>query len=157
MDEAPVTALSRAVLGVLPMLIVALMPSPWLLPWCVVALFGLWLCVASLITYFGMRLQESQTTMGRRAPIPLRFSGPTGRFALRARGDGRTVEVIAGPQVVAKVIAADLGDEIVLHADAVTDNELEDLGSAIGQAIEMAAAADEDGADRQASAPGQST
>jgi hypothetical protein len=113
--------------------------------------------VASLITYFGMRLQESQTTMGRRAPIPLRFSGPTGRFALRARGDGRTVEVIAGPQVVAKVIAADLGDEIVLHADAVTDNELEDLGSAIGQAIEMAAAADEDGADRQASAPGQST
>jgi hypothetical protein len=146
MDEGPVTTLSRALLGALPMLMIAFLPSPWLLAWGVVALLGLWLCVASLISYFGMRLQNSTTTMPHRAPIPLRFSGPTGRFALRACGDGRKVEIVAGSHIVAEVIAADLGDEIVLHADAVPDHELEELGSAIGQAIDIAATADEDGA-----------
>jgi hypothetical protein len=54
------------------------------------------------------------------------------------------VEVVAGPAVVAEVRATDLRDEIVLHAETVPEEELADLGSAIGQAIEMAAAADEE-------------
>jgi hypothetical protein len=148
-DSSPVTALSRALLGTVGVLIALLVPDRDLGPlvWGP-ALLALWLCTASLISYFGMRLRQSEGAVARRRFIPLRFaSGPTGRFALRPRGDGRKVEVTAGPQVVAEVIASDVRDEIVLHAEAVPDEELRDLGSAIGQAIEMAAAADEERAD----------
>jgi hypothetical protein len=147
-DNSPVTALSRALLGAECVLIALLVPTRDLGPlvWGP-ALLALWLCTASLISYFGMRLRQSEGAVARRRYIPLRFSGPTGRFALRSRGDGRKVEVSAGPQLVAEVIASDPHDEIVLHAEAVPDEELRDLGSAIGQAIKMAAAAAEDIAD----------
>ena len=150
-DNSPVIALSRAVLGAVPLLLVALVPpiDRWPPVWLPAALLGLWLLVASFITYLRQALPHGSVTMPRRPLIPLRFSGPTGRFALRQRGDGRRVEVIAGPQVVAEVIATDVRDEIVLNADTVPDVELSDLGSAIGQAIEMVAAADEDAADWQ--------
>lgn len=148
-QSSPVTALSQALLGAAAVLIVLLVPTRDLGPlaWGP-ALLALWLCAASLISYFGMRLPRSARVVPRRQFIPLRFSGPTGRFALRPRGDGRKVEVTAGPRVVAEVLASDLRDEIVLHGEAVPDEELRDFGSAIGQAIEMAAAADEDAADR---------
>jgi hypothetical protein len=148
-SSSPVTALSQALLGAAAVLIALLVPTRELGPlvWGA-ALLALWLCAASLISYFGMHLPRPPTTLSGGRSIPMRFSGPTGRFALRRRGDGRKVEVTAGPLVVAEVTASDLRDEIVLHADGVPDEELPDLGSAIGQAIEMAAAADEDGADR---------
>lgn len=150
-DNSPVIALSRAVLGAVPLLLVALVPpiDRWPPVWLPAALLGLWLCAASMVSYFSMRVSRPGMARWTRPLIPLRFSGPTGRFALRQRGDGRKVEVIAGPQVVAELTASDDGDALVVHADMVPDAELGDLGSAIGQAIEMVAAADEDSADRQ--------
>ena len=73
--------------------------------------------------------------------IPLRFSGPTGRFTLRRRGDGRHVEIVSEGVVLAEVKATDLQDEIEFQA--VPPDGLEELGSAIGQAIGMASDADE--------------
>ena len=150
-DEPPAaTALFQAVLGAVAVLIIALMATSDRGPVAFSAgLLGLWLLAASLISYVRQAHPHSATTMPRRPLVPLRFSGPTGRFALRQRGDGRRVEVIAGPEVVAVLTATDVRDEIVLNADMVPDAELDELGSAIGQAIEMVAVADEDGADRQ--------
>ena len=140
-ENSPVIALSRAVLGTVPMLLAALAPDPhaWLLNWLPATLLGLWLSAASLVSYFTMRMGTAKWT---RPLIPLRFSGPTGRFVLRRLRNGRRVEVVAGPQVVAELTATDVGDEIVVNAGMVSDAELGDLGSAIGQAIEMVAAAE---------------
>ena len=115
------------------------------------ALFGIWLCIASLIRYVAMRTESSREPIRW---IPLRFSGDLGRFELRPRGDGRRVEVRAGSEVVAEAIASDEGDELVLDFGAVSDSELEAFGAAIGQAIEMVAVADEDSpAERQVAGP----
>ncbi len=105
------------------------------------ALLGAWILFASLIRYAAMRANPSPH--GKRW-IPLRFTGELGRFRLRPRGDGRRVEVRAGVEVVAEAIASDDGDELVVDFEAVADSELEEFGTAIGKAIEMAAAADED-------------
>jgi len=105
------------------------------------ALLGIWLCVASLIRYVALRAESSRDPIRW---IPVRFSGDLGRFELRARGDGRRVEVRAGTEVVAEAIASDDGDELVLDFEAASDSELEAFGAAIGQAIEMVAVADED-------------
>ncbi len=138
----PRVALFRAVLGASVVMVIALLPfrSSGFYP---AALLGVWLCFASLIRYLELIAERSSPRETPRA-IPLRFSGPIGRFRLRRRGDGRRVEVRAGSQIVAQVIAADDGDEIVLEPEAVVDSELEAFGAALGQAIEMAAAADED-------------
>ena len=138
----PSHALFRAVLSALFVLVIALLPiRPWLLY--LAALLGVWLCFASLVRYAALRAERPSPLETPRS-IPLRFSGPIGRFRLRPRGDGRRIEVRAGSQVVAEVIAADGGDEIVLDPETVADSELEAFGTAIGRAIEMAAAADED-------------
>jgi hypothetical protein len=140
------TALRRAIVGAVGVLIIASLRSyePWPLVWVPGVLLGLWLCVASLIGYLRARPHASTALMPRRRFIPLRFSGTTGRFQLRPRGDGRRVEVLAGEDLVVEVNAAGMEDEIILHVDAVPDRELGDLGAAIGEAIESAAAADED-------------
>ena len=115
------------------------------------ALVGIWLCIASLIRYVALRTESSRKPIRW---IPLRFSGDVGRFELRPRGDGRRVEIRAGSEIVAEAIASDDGDELVLDFEAVGDAELEAFGAAIGQAIEMAAAADEDlPAQRQVAGP----
>jgi hypothetical protein len=44
---------------------------------------------------------------------------------------------------VAAVVATPVGDEIVLATDAIREEEVVPFGSAVGQAIQMAAAADE--------------
>ena len=106
------------------------------------ALLGIWLLFASLIRYVGLRGAASPLARGRW--IPLRFTGELGRFQLRPRGDGRRVEVRAGAEVVAEAIATDEGDELLVDFEAPDDSELEAFGTAIGQAIEMAAAADAD-------------
>jgi len=105
------------------------------------ALIGAWLLVASLTRYAALHRQFSMPTFRR--PIPIRFAGNLGRFTLRPRGDGRRVEVRAGDDVVAEAIATDEQDELVVDLEAVSDAELDALGTAIGKAIEMAAAADE--------------
>ena len=147
-ETARVTALARALLGVVGVLLGLLAatrgagPVAW-----GSALLAFWLCAASLIRYFGIGFPQPASEVSRLRLIPLGFSGPTGRFSLRPRGDGRKVEVTAGSEIVAEVLASDLRDEIIIDYDAVEDGELPDLGIALGQAIEMAAAADEDGAD----------
>ena len=105
------------------------------------ALFGIWLCIASLIRYVALRTESSPEPIRW---IPVRFSGDLGRFELRPRGDGRRVEVRAGSEVVAEAIATDDGDELVLDFVAESNSDLEAFGAAIGQAIEMVAVADDD-------------
>ena len=147
MTLAPATmtprhALFRAVLSAAFVLIVVLLPIP---PWQLIpaALLGVWLSFASLIGYVGLRAARMSPAETSRS-VPLRFSGPIGRFRLRPYGDGRRIEVRAGSQVVAEVIAADEGDEIMLNPETVADSEMDAFGTALGRAIEMAAAADED-------------
>jgi hypothetical protein len=106
------------------------------------ALPGAWLCFASAIRYLALHAERPPEA---HRSIPLRFSGELGRFELRPRADGRRVEVRAGPEVIAEVVASDEGDELVLNDELVADSELEAFGAALGQAIEMAAVADEDG------------
>ena len=138
----PRDALLRAVLGASFVLIVALLPIP---PWQLIpaALLGIWLSFGTLIRYVGLRAARRSPADTSRS-VPLRFSGPIGRFRMRPYGDGRRIEVRAGSQVVAEVIAADERDEIVLNLETVADSELDAFGTALGRAIEMAAAADED-------------
>lgn len=109
------------------------------------ALIGVWIVVASLIRYMALD-REHPMQVFRRA-IPIRFSGSLGRFTLRPLGDGRRVEVRAGTEVVAEAIATDERDELVVDLETVDDAELDALGAAIGEAIEMVAAADEEGPD----------
>jgi hypothetical protein len=135
------TALGRALEGAVAVLLIALIfrnaPAIAMLA----ALLPLWLMVASLIAYVGARHPAREGVRGQPA-IPLRFAGPMGRFSLRRRGDGRHVEVLATGTVVAEVRATDLRDEIDFHV-LVAPDEAADLGSAVGQAMEMVSAADE--------------
>jgi hypothetical protein len=106
-----------------------------------VGLVGVWLFVAAVVRYASAR-RHLLMPMFRRS-IPIRFSGYLGRFTLRVRGDGRRVEVHAGTEIVAEAIATDERDELVVDLETVDDAELDDLGAAIGAAIEMVALADE--------------
>lgn len=132
-----------AVVGVAFVLLIALLPiAPT--QRLSAALLGVWLCFASVIRYLSLRAESSTQALRW---IPLKFSGELGRFELRPRGDGRRVEVRAGPVVVAEAIATDEQDVLVLNNPVVAESELEVFGTALGQAIEMAAAADEDSPD----------
>jgi hypothetical protein len=104
------------------------------------ALLWAWLFFAAMIRYAGARAASPHANRW----IPIRFSGELGRFRLRPRGDGRRVEIQVDGEIVAEAIATDDGDELLVDPWAVADSELEEFGTAIGQAIEMAAAADED-------------
>ena len=110
-----------------------------------VLLLGTWLVFGALIrcgTPHDMAAPKSQ----RR--IPIRFSGGLGRYELRSRGDGRRVEVRTGEAVVAELIARDDGDELVVDFSLADEPDVDALGAAIGLAIELVAAADEDLAPR---------
>jgi hypothetical protein len=141
-------ALLWAVVGVSFVLVIALLPIPPMQR-SSAALLGVWLCFASVIRYLTRRAEPSPEALRW---IPLRFSGECGRFELRPRGDGRRVEVRAGREVIAEAIATDEQDLLVFNNPIVAESELEAFGTALGQAIEMAAAADEDGPDDRWSA-----
>lgn len=138
--RTPRDALFSAVVGVSFVLVMLLMPIPPTQR-ASAALLGVWLCFASLVRFLSLHVEPRGEA---RRWIPITFSGELGRFELRPRGDGRRVEVRDGPEVVAEAIATDEGDELVLNVPLVAESELEAFGSAVGQAIEMAAAADED-------------
>ena len=126
--------------GVFYVVVVVLMPiSPTFRSGA--ALLGVWVIVASLIRHVSLRRHLSSVIV---RTIPIRFSGNPGRFRLVQRGDGRRVEVRAGSEVVAEAIATDERDELVVMLDGVEDSELDELGAAIGEAIEMVAVADDD-------------
>jgi hypothetical protein len=136
-------ALGRAVLGAVALLVVGMLPAEATSEvTSAAALLGAWLCVTSLIGYSEARRIASPTMEQPRPLIPIRFSGPLGAFSLRPRGDGRLVQILSSKVVVAEVQASDFRDEIRILR-TVTPDVVEDFGSALGQAIEMACAADE--------------
>lgn len=106
-----------------------------------VLLLGTWLIFEALIRHVASRDLAAPEPLRR---IPIRFSGGLGRFEVRSRGDGRRVEVGTGETVVAELIARDEGDELVVDFGLADDPDVDDFGAAIGLAIEMVAAADED-------------
>ena len=106
-----------------------------------VLLLGTWLLFGALIRYVASHAMAAPEPLRW---IPIRFSGDLGRFELRSRGDGRRVEVRTGEAVVAELIASDEGDELVVDFGLADDPDVDDFGAAIGLAIEMVAAADED-------------
>ena len=138
-DRDLMLALRGALVGVTCLLLLAVLPAGY----AVIAqggiLLALWLCFASVLMFAARHGTRSRAP--RASFIPLRFSGPTGRFTLRRRGDGRHVQIVSEGVVLAEVKATDLQDEIELHA--VPSDGLEDLGSALGQAIELVSDADE--------------
>jgi len=141
--RATVQALLRAALGVVALLVVTSLetyePQHIAL---VVVLGGAWLLTSSVVHLAAVRLGGWLRSMRRAPTIPLRFTGSMGRFVLRRRERGARVEVHAGMDVVAEVVASDSGDEVrVYDIAAVAEDELAELGSAIGQAIEITVAA----------------
>jgi hypothetical protein len=136
-----ITALGRALLGAITLLAIApsLEGAPNLA--LAVSLVPMWLLFASLIGYAGSLSAQRQRGEGRLF-IPLRFSGSTGRFRLRRRGDGRHVQILEADTVVAELRATDMRDEIHFHG-AVAPEDSRDFGSAVGQAIELVSVADE--------------
>jgi hypothetical protein len=136
-----VTALSRAVLGTVAILLIALSMRSAPASALIVSLVPMWLTFASLIAYVGMH-HAAQPGAQPRLFMPLRFSGPMGRFSLRRLGDGRHVQILAADAVVAELRATDARDEIDIHL-VVSPEETRDLGSAVGQAIELVSDADE--------------
>ena len=116
-------------------------------------LLGTWLVLAASIS---SALHDTPAREPIRR-IPIRFSGGVGRFEVRPRGDGRRVEVRSGDAIVAELIARDEGDELVVDFGLADDPEVDAFGAAIGLAIEMVAAADEEVLPRAAlEGPGRS-
>lgn len=138
LSRAKRTTLSAVVAAVVAIALVLLLQAPSAIRLAAV-LVGAWLIIGALIRYLALR---RSTPLFRRS-IPIRFGGSLGRFTLRALGDGRRVEVRAGPAIVAEAIATDDRDELVVDLETVDDAELDALGAAIGAAIEMVAVADE--------------
>jgi hypothetical protein len=100
---------------------------------------GAWLCLASLFDAAAMVVMRLASRDPQSPPIPLRFAGSTGRFVLR-RWERSRVEVRAGADIVAELLTDQRGDELVVYDVAsISTAELPDLGSAIGQAMEIMA------------------
>ena len=108
-------------------------------------LLGTWLAFGALIRCVAPYHMAAPKPL---RAIPIRFSGGLGRFELRSRGDGRRVEVRTGEAVVAELIARDEGDELVIDFSLADEPDVDAFGAAIGLAIEMVAAAEEDLAPR---------
>jgi hypothetical protein len=139
-DRDLAMALRGALVGATGLLAISILPadSSWIAQAGI--LLAIWLCLGSMLVYVAEHRTRPQRV--RLPLIPLHFSGPTGRFTLRRRGDGRQVEIVSDGVVLAEVKATDLRDEIELH-EAVASEEIEELGSAIAQAIEIVSDADE--------------
>lgn len=137
MERSHVVPGGIAILGMIAALAAPIEPAPRL----VLVLLASWLLAAAFLR---IRAASPDRQPTERRWIPLQFEGDPGRFRMVARGDGRRVEVRDGPQVVAEAVATDIGDELVINSVPVEDADLEAFGAALGQAIDMAAAADAD-------------
>jgi hypothetical protein len=103
---------------------------------------GAWLILAALTRYVAPGDAAVPESVRR---IPIRFSGGLGRFTVRSHGDGRHVEVLGpGKTVVAELFATHERDELVVDFGLADDPDVDAFGAAIGLAIEMVAAADEE-------------
>lgn len=102
-------------------------------------LVGAWLGIGAAFQAVQLIASCSRSALASIPSIPLSFAGPTGRFTLRRR-DRTRIEVVAGAAVVAEIIADEQGDELVIY-ELPDDNGsgLVELGSAIGQAMDLAA------------------
>jgi len=140
-NSKPAAHLWSAVLGGLGLILIGLLPVHAPAPLALLGgMLAVWLCAASLIAYRSRFVLAGQQPA---SSIPLRFSGSMGRFILRRRGDGRHVQVISNlGAVLADVQATDLQDRIdVCHG--IGSDEVEALGSALGQAIALVTDAEE--------------
>ncbi len=103
---------------------------------------GAWLILAALMRHVALGKEAGPESV---RSVPIHFSGGLGPFDVRSRGDGRHVEVLGpGKTVVAELIATHEQDELIIDFGLAEDPDVDALGSAIGLAIEMVAAADED-------------
>ena len=135
--RTPKDALLSAIVGAWAVFAVpVLAPEPWPLEQAGVLLGG-WLCIGSLFQWRVLRRTPHRS-------IPIAFAGATGRFRLSVRARGHEVIVHRGTQVVAQASATPRGDRLVVHPDHVDDSELEALGAAIGQAIQVLAVGGDD-------------
>lgn len=141
--RATAQAVLRAALGVVALFVVTSLETYEPQHIALVVLLGAaWLLTSSVVHLVALRLGGWLRSMRRAPTIPLRFTGSMGRFVLRRRERGARVEVHAGMEVVAEVVAGESGDEVrVYDIAAVSESELPELGSAIGQAIEITVAA----------------
>jgi hypothetical protein len=111
-------------------------------------LLGTWLAVGGVIR--GAVASRPPAPDPQRQ-IPVRFSGSLGRYEVRTRGDGRRAEVRTRDIVLAELIARDDGDELVVDFSIADQPDVDAFGAAIGLAMEMVVAADDDVAPRQES------
>ena len=138
-DPDLVLVLRGALVGVSGLLLLAVLPAGDASVIVQVGmLVALWLCLASVLVFAARHGIRSQPPRASHSAALLR---PHGQVPLRKRGDGRHVEIVSEGVVLAEVKATDLRDEIELHA--VPSDGLEELGSALGQAIELVSDADE--------------
>ena len=142
-SRAAIHTLLRAALGLVAVLLVTQLqvyePQHIAL---VVLLGAAWLLTSSVVHFAALRVAGWASSIRHAPTIPLRFGGPMGRFVLRRLERGTRVEIHAGAEVVAEVIAGASGDEVVVYdIGGVADGELPELGSAIGQAMEITVAA----------------
>lgn len=135
--RTPKDALLSAIVGAWAVLVVLVLSPEAAAHQHAGLLLGAWLCIGSLVQWWALRGRTQRS-------IPLAFAGETGRFRLRVRGHGRRVDVHSGLRVVAQASATPKGDSLVVNFDAVIDSELEALGAAIGQAMQLVAAAGND-------------
>ena len=141
--RATVQAVLRAALGVVALFVVTSLETYEPQHIALVVLLGAaWLLTSSVVHLAALRLGGWLRSVRRAPTIPLRFTGSMGRFVLRRLERGARVEVHAGMEVVAEVVAGESGDEVLVYDIAgVAESELPELGSAIGQAIEITVAA----------------
>lgn len=142
-SRAAIHTLLRAALGAVALLVVTRLQAYEPQHIALVVLLGAaWLLTSSVVHFVALRLTGWARSVRRAPTIPLRFAGPMGRFVLRRLDRGTRVEVHAGMEVVAEVIAGESGDEVVVYdIGGVAEGELPELGSAIGQAMEITVAA----------------
>lgn len=141
--RATVQAVLRAALGVVALFVVTSLGTYEPQHIALVVLLGAaWLLTSSVVHLAALRIGGWLRSVRLAPTIPLRFTGSMGRFVLRRLERGARVEVHAGMEVVAEVVAGESGDEVLVYDIAgVAESELPELGSAIGQAIEITVAA----------------
>lgn len=110
-------------------------PAPVAVP---TLLIAMWLCAGALVRTIDLAVGEPQRMLASLPAIPVRFVGPTGRYAVRIR-DRHRIEVLADRNVVATIVSNDGEDEITVYDVPPAESPaLDELGTAVGHAISIA-------------------
>jgi hypothetical protein len=126
--RTPKDALLSAFVGAWAVLMMQILaPEPTAIGLAGVLLSG-WLCIGCIVQWWTLRERAVH-------PIPIAFSGSTGRLRISLRP--REVIVQSGLRTVARASRTFWGDRLVVHPDLVDGADLASLGVAIGQAIQV--------------------